>query len=139
MGMKDTKRPETMGSTNQNSHRLTETKVTCIEPACFFSRSSVYGCQLCDLIALLTIEAGVSLILLHAFETRFLLLVCLFQPQYEGFCTVLLNLILSCLADNCWRPAFFLKREWRNSESVGQWMGDQKECSEGKLYFGYRL
>jgi hypothetical protein len=51
-----------------------------------------------------TVRVGVFLILLPALGTLFLLLCCLVQPQCEGFCLVLLYLILCVLG---WRPDSF--------------------------------
>lgn len=55
----------------------------------------------------LTAGMGVSLTLLPAYETLFLQLGYLVQPQYEGFRLVLLYLVLSFLTNISWRPAPF--------------------------------
>jgi hypothetical protein len=57
----------------------------------------------------------VSLTLLPAFGTLFLLPGCLVQRQYESFCLVSLHLILSCLAVVSRRFALFgreTEEEW---------------------------
>lgn len=79
-----------------------------------FFFSSLCGCKLIlkdaqpgAFVRLTTIVAGLSLTHLSAFETLFLLLGCLVQPQSEGFCHVLLYLVLSCLAIISWRSSLF--------------------------------
>ena len=57
-------------------------------------------------MGLLTVGAGVALILLLDLEILFLL-GCLVQPQYEGFYLVFFYLVLSCLAVLFWRSAPF--------------------------------
>lgn len=51
--------------------------------------------------------SSVSWRLLPVPGTLFLRFRCLVQPRYQGFCTALLNLVLSCLAVLFWKPAFF--------------------------------
>lgn len=66
-----------------------------------------YECSLGVLVEFLTTGVGVSLTLLPAPRTLFLLLGCFVQPQYESFCLVLLCVVLSCLAAVSWRPDLF--------------------------------
>lgn len=49
-------------------------------------------------MGLLTVGMSVSLTLLPVLGALLLLLDCLVQPQCEGFCLVVLYLILSCVA-----------------------------------------
>lgn len=54
----------------------------------------------------------------------FLLLVCLFQPQSEAVCLVLLSLVLSCLAVFSWRLLFSeeeIEGEWTWVGGEGKW------------------
>jgi hypothetical protein len=64
--------------------------------------------------------AGVSLTLLPALRTLFLLIGCLVQPQYERFHLVLLFLVLFCLVVVPWRPNPFWREKWRGTGSRGQ-------------------
>lgn len=63
--------------------------------------------SLAFLVGLLTVGAGVSLTLLPVLGTLFLLLDYLVHPQCEGFCLVLLYLVLSYLTVVSWRPTLF--------------------------------
>lgn len=48
-----------------------------------------------------------SLTHLSAIETPSILLGCLVQPRYKGFCFVLLYFVLLCLVIVSYRPALF--------------------------------
>lgn len=81
----DRRRTWTTKSTKQGSHGLTETKVASTRPAWICTRSSCvcYDCSLSVFVELLTVEVCISLTLLSALRTLFLLLDYLVQPQYE--------------------------------------------------------
>lgn len=51
-------------------------------------------------------ELGIPLTLLPALGNLFLLLGCLSQPQYEGFCFVLIYFVLSHLTVVSWKTVF---------------------------------
>lgn len=59
---------------------------------------------------------GVSLTILSAHVTLFLLLVCLVQPEYQGWCIVLLQLVVTCSVNIPGSSAFF-SRETENRGS----------------------
>ena len=110
-GMEDIKRMWLTESVKQANHMLTVSEAASTEPVC-----SAPGpvCKLCCqpgvLMGLLTGEAYVSLTLLPALGTLFL--VCfLVYPGYENFCPVLQYLVLSSFLESC----SFLKRKWRIS------------------------
>lgn len=100
-----------MESAKQGSCGLTETKAasTGFTWVCIgFSAYMVWLLAWC-FVAHLTVEASESLTILPALYTHFLLLGCHVQPQYEGFCLILLHHVLSCLTIGSWRPFLF----WR--------------------------
>lgn len=81
---------------------------------------------------------GVSLTILPAHMTLFLLLVCCVQPEYQGWCIVLLQLVVTCSVNIPGSSAFFW-RETENRERV--WMGGKIERrlegeGEGLTVFG---
>lgn len=65
-----------------------------------------------SLVGLLTVVACVSLTLLPVFGVLFLLLSCLNQPLYKGFCFVLLYFVFSCFGCCLLEAYSFLKRKW---------------------------
>lgn len=77
-----------------------------IEPA-NVSVPGAYGFKLGIFAGLLTVKANASLTLLLALGTLFLIWSTLVRNQYDGFCLVLLNLALYCLAIVSWRSGIF--------------------------------
>lgn len=66
-----------------------------------------YGFKLGIFVGLLTVRADASLTLWLALGTLFLIWSTLVQNQYDGFCLVLLKLVLYCLAIVSWRSGIF--------------------------------
>lgn len=75
-----------------------------------------YGFKLSIFVGLLTVKANASLPLLLALGTLFLIWNTLVQNQYDGFCIILLNLALYCLAIVSWRSGIF----WRENPERGR-------------------
>lgn len=109
-----------LSSTHMGSQRVTllnwahtgsQSEGTSMGHAWVCPRFSVYMLWLLAwfCVEMLTVDAGASLILLPDLGTLFFLLCCPVHPRYEGFCLVLLYLVLSCFIVVSWRPTFFLK------------------------------
>lgn len=78
---------------------------------------------------LLTAGLGVSLTLLPALGTLFLLLGCLVQTLYDGIRLVLLHVLFAVVFS---RPAFFLKRKQREHRSAGERRWEELGRVEGE-------
>lgn len=78
------------------------------------SSSSCYDCELAVLVGILIVGVGLSLNLLPAFETLFLLLVFLIQLWCEGLCLVLLHFVMLCSIAILGRTSPF----WREAEWI---------------------
>lgn len=94
--MEDTRKTWSMESTKPGLHGLTETETADLGPAwvCTKSLRVCYGCLVSVFVGLITVEAAVSLSIC-------LLLGCLVQPLYRGFCPALPYCVLFC-------PVWFL-------------------------------
>lgn len=125
-------------SNKQSSYRHTETEAISMGPAKVCTRSSVYLCYQCQLgffVGLLMIGEGVSVTLLLVLQNFYLLLGCLVQHLYIGFCLVILYILLSCLAVVSCGPALccrdmegsgFGEQEAREAQRTGGrsiWLG----------------
>lgn len=123
-------------STKQGSQRFTVTEAATMEPAWICTMSSAcmlwltwfYGGE----GVAPNSESGVSLTLLPALRTLFLLLSCIVQPWYEGLCLVLLYLVMLCLVNITGKPVVFVLfwKEMKEKQIWGKQCGGEELVGE---------
>lgn len=94
-----------------------------------------YGFQLDAFVGLLTVGSSVSLHLLPVLGSLFFILSCLVKPSSEGFCLVLLYLVLLHRAAVSWRSAV-LWRKMKGEVNQGKREEDLGGVEGGKIVAG---